>query len=95
MVDLQVTTMTGTDSILDETAIEKFRASLGGALILPGDEGYDEARQIWNALIDKHPALIARCAGVADVISCVNFARANSLLVAVRGGGFAVVQVRR
>ncbi len=73
--------------MVDHSAVEKFKASLRGALLWPGEAGYDEARKVWNGMIDKRPALIARCAGVADVIHCVNFARANNLLVAVRGGG--------
>ncbi len=72
---------------LDGTKTEEFSARLGGQLIRPGDPEYDNARRVWNAMSDKRPALIARCAGVADVIACVNFARENGLLVAVRGGG--------
>jgi FAD/FMN-containing dehydrogenase len=74
----------------DQSAVEKFKASLCGELLRPGEAGYDEARKIWNAMIDKRPALIARCAGVADVMNCVNFARTNDLLLAVRGGGHNV-----
>jgi FAD/FMN-containing dehydrogenase len=73
--------------MISPTAIENFKASLRGELLRPGDPGYDDARKIWNGMIDKRPALIVRCAGVADVIQCVNFAHANSMLVAVRGGG--------
>jgi hypothetical protein len=58
-----------------------------GKLIGPDDSAYEEARQVYNAMIDKHPALIARCAGSADVAKAVNFARENDLLLAVRGGG--------
>ncbi|MGH3146526.1 MAG: FAD-binding oxidoreductase [Rubrobacter sp.] len=58
-----------------------------GELIQPGEDGYDEARKIYNGMIDKRPALIAYCADVADVISAVNFARENDVLVAIRGGG--------
>jgi FAD/FMN-containing dehydrogenase len=87
MVDLQATTTTGTYSALPEAAMAEFRASLGGNLFLPSDAGYDKARKVWNANVDKHPALIAHCAGVADVINSVNFARDNNLLVSVRGGG--------
>ncbi len=76
--------------MISPSAIEKFNASLRGELLRPGDPGYDEARKIWNGMIEKRPALIARCTGVADVIFCVNFARENSLLVAVRGGGHNV-----
>ena len=69
------------------TRTEEFATTLRGQLIQPGDPEYDSARRVWNAMADKHPALIARCAGVADVIACVNFARENGLQVAVRGGG--------
>lgn len=72
---------------LQEAAVQELRAKLHGQLIQPGEAGYDEARTIWNAMIDKHPALIARCAGVADVINAVNFARDTKLPLAVRGGG--------
>jgi len=90
MVDLKVKTLTGGDSLLSEAAVAEFKKSLRGQLLRPGNEGYDEARQVWNAMIDKCPALIARCAGVSDVIQSVNFARANNLLTAVRGGGHNV-----
>lgn len=73
--------------MLDETTIEKFKASLGGELIQPNDEGYDDARKVWNAMIDKRPALIAQCSGTADVITAVNFAREQGVLLSVRGGG--------
>ena len=52
--------------------------SMRGDLILPGDAGYDTARAVYNAMIDKHPAAIARCRDVADVIACVRFARART-----------------
>jgi FAD/FMN-containing dehydrogenase len=74
----------------DEAAVQEFKANLRGELIRPEDSGYDAARKVWNGMIDKRPALIVRCAGVADVISAVNFARTNRLLVAVRGGGHNV-----
>ncbi len=73
--------------MLDEATVAEFGASLRGDLIRPEDEGYDEARKLYNGMIDKRPGLIARCADVADVIACVNFARENDALVAVRGGG--------
>ncbi len=87
MVDLRVTTLTGRNSMLKEAAVEEFKKSLRGPLLRPSDPGYNEARTLWNAMIDKRPALIARCAGVSDVISSVNFARTHNLLVAIRGGG--------
>jgi hypothetical protein len=67
--------------------IAEFRQRLRGPIIEPNDEGYDEARALYNGMIDKRPRLIARCADVADVIAAVNFARDNTLLVAIRGGG--------
>jgi FAD/FMN-containing dehydrogenase len=75
------------DTGIDEAAIQDFRGGLRGALLRPGDEGYDAARQVWNGMIDRRPALLVRCAGVADVIQSVTFARTHNLLVAVRGGG--------
>jgi FAD/FMN-containing dehydrogenase len=76
-----------TEVKLNETALSALRAAFGGQLIGPGDPTYDERRRIWNGSIDRHPALIARCAGVADVIAAVRFARATDLPVAVRSGG--------
>jgi FAD/FMN-containing dehydrogenase len=67
--------------------IEGFRAGLRGALLQPGDAGYDAARSIWNAMIDRRPALVVRCAGTADVMAAVVFARDHGLPLAVRGGG--------
>ena len=70
----------------DETHA-KLRESLRGEVILRDDAGYDEARKIYNGMIEKRPLLIARCADVADVITAVKYARDNNLLIAVRGGG--------
>ena len=73
--------------MLAQMDLSEIRAQFRGELIQPDDPGYDEARKVYNAMIDKHPALIARCVDVADVISAVNFARENHLTLAVRGGG--------
>ncbi len=70
----------------DETHA-KLRESLRGEVILRDDAGYDEARKVYNGMIEKRPLLIARCADVADVITAVKYARDNNLLIAVRGGG--------
>ena len=70
--------------------VTAFAGHLNGALLRPGDRGYDEARHVWNGLIDRCPALIARCADVSDVIEAVRFARAHDMLTAVRGGGHNV-----
>ncbi len=72
---------------IDASAIAAFADRLRGELIGPHDPAYDEARTVYNGMIDRHPALIARCVDAADVIAAVNFARENNLLVAVRGGG--------
>jgi FAD/FMN-containing dehydrogenase len=64
-----------------------FQTMLRGSLLRPGDPGYDQSRQIWNAMIDKRPAMIVRCAGAADVMASVKFARAHGLPLAIRGGG--------
>lgn len=74
-------------STLDKTAIAVFKASLRGELIQSEDERYDEARKVYNGMIDKRPAFIARCVDAADVIAAVNFGREHDLLIAVRGGG--------
>ena len=92
MVDLQVITNTGANTVLTEALVEEFQTSLRGPLLQPGDAGYDDARIVWNGMIDRRPALIARCAGVADVIQAVNFARDNHLLVSVRGGGHNITK---
>src|SRR5499426_3338895 len=86
MVDLQVTTVSGANTVLKEVTVTAFKQSLRGQLIAPGDDSYAEARQVWNGNIDRRPGLIARPAGVADVIQAVNFARDHNLLVSVRGG---------
>jgi FAD/FMN-containing dehydrogenase len=71
----------------NETAIEEFKPSLRGDVIQRSDDRYDEARRLYNGMIDKRPLLIARCANVADVIAAVNFGREQGLLIAIRGGG--------
>jgi FAD/FMN-containing dehydrogenase len=68
-------------------ALETLKNCFRGEIRLPEDKRYDQTRQIWNAMFDRKPAIIARCIGTTDVINAVNFARDNDLLVAVRGGG--------
>lgn len=70
--------------------VETLKASLRGPALCPGDDGYDAARRIWNGMFDRHPAIIARCQGVVDVVGAVNFARQHDLLISVRGGGHNV-----
>ncbi|MHC4324487.1 MAG: FAD-binding oxidoreductase [Planctomycetota bacterium] len=73
--------------MVNQESVEKLKTSLRGELVQPHDKLYDETRRVYNAMIDRRPGLIARCADVADVITAVNFGRENNLLVAVRGGG--------
>jgi FAD/FMN-containing dehydrogenase len=73
--------------MLNENSINELKANLRGGVIEPGDKAYDDARKVYNGMIDKKPRLIARCADVADVIHCVNFSREHHLLLAIRGGG--------
>src|SRR5215470_10109261 len=75
---------------IEGQAVEQLRARFRGALLRPGEEGYDEARRVWNGAIDRRPALIARCAGADDVAEAVRFARERDLPISVRGGGHAV-----
>jgi FAD/FMN-containing dehydrogenase len=72
---------------LQATQIEVLKQGVQGAVILADDPAYDSARQVWNAMIDKHPAAIVRCTSVQDVVHSVNFARSHGLVLAVRGGG--------
>jgi FAD binding domain/Berberine and berberine like len=76
--------------MIPPSALQKFRQSLRGQSLSPGEPGYDTTRAIPNAMIDRRPAVIARCTGAADVIACVRFAHDHDLLVAVRGGGHSV-----
>jgi FAD/FMN-containing dehydrogenase len=75
---------------IDSTLIDTLKNDFAGEIIVPGDVAYDSARRIWNASIDRYPAVIARCSGVADIVSAVKFARANDLVASVRGGGHNV-----
>ena len=89
-MDLQAVTVTGRTTLLTSETIATLAAGLRGQILRVGDDGYDAARQVWNGMIDRRPALIVRCTGAADVVAAVTFARTNSLLVAVRGGGHHV-----
>ena len=70
--------------------IERLRGRLGGQVIGPSDQGYEDARKVFNAMIDRRPAVIVRCFGNEDVAAAVDYARENELDVAVRGGGHSV-----
>src|SRR5262245_6555493 len=84
MIDAAVT------STIDEEAIQSFTTGMRGPVLRSDDPGYDDARTVQNGLIDRRPALIARCTGAADVIAAVNFARDHGLPLSVRGGGHNV-----
>jgi FAD/FMN-containing dehydrogenase len=88
--DLPAITSRGAETTLEGAAVNELADSLRGALLLNGDDGYDHARAVWNGMIDRNPALIARCEGPADVINAITFSRERDLLVAVRGGGHSI-----
>lgn len=90
MTAVRVTRLDGSASELDAGAIDAFRNRFRGPLLQRETNGYDDARRVWNSLIDRKPALIALCTGTADAIEAVNFANDHDLLVAVRGGGHNV-----
>jgi len=85
-----MTTTATAPSPLGEATVAEFAAGMRGVTVRPGDEDYDRERSIWNGAHDRHPALIARCAGVADVIRTVDLARSEGLPLAVRGGGHSI-----
>lgn len=75
---------------IDDKAVVPLRSRFRGALLRPGEEGFDEARRVWNGDIDRRPGLIARCAGADDVVEAVRFGREHDLVVSVRGGGHSI-----
>src|SRR5439155_17782852 len=75
---------------LEDSALAALRERLRGDVVVPGDSDYDAARVVWNGMIDRFPAIVARCTGTADVIAAVRFALDHDLVVAVRGGGHSV-----
>src|SRR5262245_38592915 len=76
-----------TGKVLSSESLEELRRSLAGTVVSPADAEYDAVRRCFNALIDRRPALIVRCVGASDVAVAFDFARANELPIAVRGGG--------
>ena len=87
MGNLALKALAGGDVSLNEEAVATLETNLRGRIVRPSDSDYDDVRAIWNAMIDRKPGLIVQCAGAADVVRCVNFAREHDLLVAVRGAG--------
>jgi len=87
MADLKLADAQGGERIVPRNEVERFTEKFKGEVLHPADTAYDDARTVWNGMVDKHPGLIARCTGTDDVVTCVNFARDHELLVSVRGGG--------
>ena len=84
---IKAKTMHGQETKLSQDIIEGLKMRLLGPVLVPGEVGYDESRTVWNAMINKNPALVVRCLGVADVITSVKFAREHNLLLCIKGGG--------
>jgi FAD/FMN-containing dehydrogenase len=87
MPDVQIKTRSGAAKAVPSSSVASLTAALRGQLLFPGSTEYDTARTIWNAMIDRKPAMIARCAAAEDVAAAVQFAAAHELLLSVRGGG--------
>src|SRR5580658_4946276 len=85
--DIAAVKLSGDATVIPAAAVKDFAANLHGRLLTASDPDYEQARRIWNKMIDRRPALIARCSGAADIARAVAFARERELLVAVRGGG--------
>jgi len=77
---ISIRTLSGREDALQNEALDDLRASLDGTLLTPGQRGYDDARTIWNGMIDRRPALVAHCTTAGDVANAVRFARENALL---------------
>ena len=88
--DVEAVTGDGKQVLLKASDVRDFAASLRGELLMRDSAGYDSARRAWNGAFDRHPALIARCTGAADVMQAVKFAASHQLLLAVRGGGHSL-----
>jgi FAD/FMN-containing dehydrogenase len=84
---MKMRTTEGREAELTQDRIDGLKMRLRGPLFAAGDASYEESRTVWNAMVDRKPALIARCRGVSDVIACVQFARDNDMLLSIKGGG--------
>ncbi len=84
---MRAKTREGREIDLKQSILDGLKMRLRGPLFAPGDVGYEESRTVWNAMIDRQPALVARCLGIADVIACVQCARENDILLCIKGGG--------
>ena len=88
--DIEAVTLDGDAITLPKMVVKDFVAGQRGLVMLPGTEGYEQSRKVWNGMFDRRPAIIVQCSGPADVINAVNFAREHSLLLAVRAGGHSM-----
>lgn len=84
---MKVKTMKGTEIDLNQDKLDGLKLSLQGPVLIAGDNDYEESRTVWNSMINRHPAMVVRCLGVADVITSVRFAREHDLLLCIKGGG--------
>lgn len=84
---MRARTVNGREIDLQPDVVSNWKSRLRGPVLLPGEAGYDDSRTVWNGMIDRKPALVARCLGNADVIECVRFAREHDLLLCIKGGG--------
>ena len=84
---MRAKTTEGREISLKQETLDGLKTSIRGPVFVPGDAGYEESRTVWNAMIDRRPAVVARCLGTADVIAGVKFARENDLLLCIKGGG--------
>ena len=87
MTELTIATLDGGRRTIDAATVTALAGGLRGSVCAPGEDGYDTARTIWNAMIDRRPGAVVRCLGAADVMQAVRFAAEHDLLMAVRGGG--------
>ena len=84
---MKVKTTDGREVDLKQDLLDGLKMRMRGSLLLPGEPGYEDSRTVWNGMIDRRPAAVARCLGTADVIECVKLAVANDLLLCIKGGG--------
>ena len=93
MGDIHAINVAGSETVLSEKSVDDFCGKQRGPVLRDGDAEYDAGRAVWNARIDRRPALIARCTGVSDVMHAVDFARAHTLPISVLGGGHNIAGV--
>jgi FAD/FMN-containing dehydrogenase len=94
MTSLSLAQLSGGAAPVAGEALDALRSRIRGAVLTAGDEGYDNARSVWNAMIDRRPGLIVRCAVAADVQAAVDFARNTGAVLSVRGGGHNIAAAR-